>query len=80
MSDDDVTPIEVPIIEVPTLCRCRRPRCTKANLDRWFAEKLAHLATGATEREFNPEWAKSICWTNREITECNMKPLQETPK
>lgn len=56
MSDDDITQDVTPAN--PAVCKCGRPRCTAADLERWRTE----YPDGKPAAD--PPWAVAICWFN----------------
>lgn len=55
-------------------CSCGRQKYTTEDLARWQSEIDAFGRNGGDARDFNPEWARSICWTMRAFR-CQMRPL-----
>lgn len=52
---------------------CKRRKYTADDLERWQRELNLYVAQGKAARDFNPDWAKDLCWTRPEYT-CIMRP------
>lgn len=58
---------------------CGRVKCTEADLERWWAGRDDPTQLDA-EGYYNPEWAKPLCWTLRDVRPCPYKWLKTQPK
>jgi hypothetical protein len=50
-----------------------RPKYSDADLERWRTEVAEFTRLGGDGEKYNPEWARAICWTKRDV-KCGCKP------